>query len=86
MLTVTDTKTIAIAFKALAESMRRTTEALKVWSETSGQKPGEGVTGDVTESEHKWWCGDVTLSRPVDKCTCHITPEQQAKETDETAK
>jgi flavin-dependent thymidylate synthase len=27
--------------------------------------------------EHKPWCGDPSLSRPADECTCHIPPGQQ---------
>lgn len=28
-------------------------------------------------TDHQWWCGDPSLSRPDDRCTCNITPEQQ---------
>lgn len=29
--------------------------------------------------QHKPWCGDVSFSRPVDRCTCDVTPEMQAR-------
>lgn len=27
--------------------------------------------------KHKEWCGDVSVGRPVDECTCHITYDMQ---------
>jgi O-methyltransferase len=32
----------------------------------------------TTDTTHKEWCGDPSLSRPADRCTCDYTPEQQA--------
>jgi hypothetical protein len=32
---------------------------------------------------HRPWCGDPSLSRPENECTCHITPEQQTAENRE---
>lgn len=29
---------------------------------------------------HEEWCGDVSLGRPVDECTCAITPEMQREQ------
>jgi flavin-dependent thymidylate synthase len=40
----------------------------------------------MSERRHEEWCGDATLSRPDDECTCSITPEQQRRTPDEIAK
>jgi NTP pyrophosphatase (non-canonical NTP hydrolase) len=32
------------------------------------------------EGRHEKWCGDASLGRPVDKCTCDVTPDMQARE------
>jgi hypothetical protein len=47
------------------------------------------ATGQITEVEqdppkHEPWCGDASLSRPAGKCTCDVTPEQQAAGNRET--
>lgn len=33
--------------------------------------------GDRPPGQHEDWCGDASLSRPDDKCTCAITPAVQ---------
>lgn len=35
-------------------------------------------------SEHQPWCGDASLSRPDDECTCAITPEMQYAQRDQS--
>lgn len=36
-----------------------------------------GKCGTCEPPSHAWWCGDASLSRPADECTCDVTPEQQ---------
>jgi hypothetical protein len=33
--------------------------------------------------EHQPWCGDASLSRPDDECTCDVTPEMQYAQRDQ---
>jgi hypothetical protein len=36
----------------------------------------------VAQAAHQPWCGDASLSRPVNECTCAITPEMQRAGSD----
>lgn len=37
-------------------------------------------SGKPWEGRHETWCGDVSLGRPTDECTCDVTPDMQARE------
>lgn len=38
---------------------------------------------DPVPREHQPWCGDASLSRPDDECTCAITPQMQYAQRDQ---
>jgi hypothetical protein len=48
----------------------------------SGYRDEHDRDGGEPCSEHQPWCGDPSLSRPEDECTCAITPEMQRADND----